>query len=332
MQGQPQRVVEAEGVARGRRHVPHDVVLAAHDLVPQRLGERAGDGRRDRCDQPDPVAGQPGGQHRHRQDQPSGQLGDAGVALHHLPVGQDVRAADVEGPGHLPRHGRAAHQGAQHVPHGDRLDAGVDPAGRDHDRQPFGEVAQHLEGRRPGADDDRRAQHGRGHAGGQQDAADLGPRAQVRRQFALRHPGRGQAAQVDDAPHACRGGALGEGARRPPVGRLEVVATTQRVHQVVGHIDALHRPRHRVGVGHVAPHHLGLAGPRMVAQPVRGAGQAPHPVSGVEQFGHETPPDVSGRAGDQAAQARPGTPAARAAGSFGCLAHGAPSLAGQSSP
>ena len=119
------------------------------------------------------------------------QPGDRGVPLHHVAVGEDVRPADVEPAADLGRHRRAADQVVQHVADGDRLDPGVQPARGDHHRQPVGEVAEHLEGRRAGADDDRGPQYGRRHSGGEQDLADLATGVQVRRQLlALRDRGR----------------------------------------------------------------------------------------------------------------------------------------------
>jgi hypothetical protein len=66
-----------------------------------------------------------------------------------------VLASDVQG----------RDQVVEHVADGDGLDAGVDPAGTHHDRHALGEVADHLERERPGADDDRGAELGDGDTG-----------------------------------------------------------------------------------------------------------------------------------------------------------------------
>ncbi len=178
----------------------------------------------------DPEGRQPRTQRPHRDQPPPAQPGDARVPMHHLRVRDDVRPADVERPVHVEReHHRGGDQVAQHVPDRDRLDPVADPPRRDHDRQPLGEVAQHLERRRAGPDDDRRAQHDGRHAAVQQDAADLLAGAQVRR-------GAARAAEVDDALHAGRSGRLGELFRGAPVDVLEP-ALAERVDQVVHHLD-----------------------------------------------------------------------------------------------
>ncbi|CAM5717055.1 hypothetical protein SALBM217S_02633 [Streptomyces griseoloalbus] len=265
-QRQPQRLVEGQRPAGGVRHVPRDVVLTAHHLVAQRLGERPGDTGGHRGDQPDPVARQPGGEHRHRHDDPPAQTGDLGVAAHHVAVRQHVRAADVEGPVDVGRHRGRGDQVAQHVAHRDGLGTGVHPAGRDHHGQPLGQIAQHLERRRPRADDDGRPQHGRGHRRVEEDPPHLGTGPQMRRERVLRHPVRGEPAEVDDPAHPGRVRLLGERAGRPAVGVLEVRAAAQRVDQVVRHVDAPHRRGHGRRVGDVAAHRLDVRRPGVVAQ------------------------------------------------------------------
>lgn len=261
------------------RDVPGDVVLPAHHLVPQRLGERPRDGGGHGRHEAHPVAGQAGREHGHRQDEATRQTRHGGVTEHHVAVREHLRPADVEGPADVRGHAGAADQGAQHVPDGDGLDPGVHPARSDHDGQAFGEVAQHLEGGRAGADDHGRAQHRGRYAGVQEDAAHLGTRAQVRRQFPLGDTGRGEPSEIDDASYSGGTGPLPEDSRRPPVGLLEVASRAQRVHQVVGDIDAPHGLLDRSAVRDVPADHLRLPCPRMVAQPLRGAGQAAHPVA-----------------------------------------------------
>ena len=83
---------------------------------------------RHRRDDVDPERGQSRRQQRHRHDQPPPQPGHRRVALHHLLVRQDVRAADVEGAADLGRQLGAADQVAQHVADRDRLDPAAHPA------------------------------------------------------------------------------------------------------------------------------------------------------------------------------------------------------------
>ncbi|CAM5229956.1 hypothetical protein SANTM175S_08802 [Streptomyces antimycoticus] len=130
-QGQLQRPVHAERPARRVRHIADDVPFGAHHFMAQRLHQRAGDGAGYGRDQADPETGQPGGEHRHRDDQtPPADPGHLRVPPHHVRVGEDVGAADVEGPVHVVRQRGAAHQQSQHIADGDRLSAGVRPAGR----------------------------------------------------------------------------------------------------------------------------------------------------------------------------------------------------------
>ena len=103
-----------------------------------------------------------------------------GVPAHHLRIRQDVRAADVEAAADVRRQRRAADEITQHIMDGDWLDAGSHPFRGDHHRQPFGEIPQHLERRRPAADDHGSLQRGRRHATAQQDVPHLRARAQVR--------------------------------------------------------------------------------------------------------------------------------------------------------
>ncbi len=249
------------------------------------------------------MAGQARGEDRDGEDQAFGQSVDDGVAAHHVEVREDLGAADVEGAADVAGHPGTADQVAQHVADGDGLDAGAHPARGDHHGQPLGEVAEHLEGRRAGADDDGGAEHGGGDPGVEEDAPYLGAGAQVGREGVAGDPAGGESAQVDDAAHAGGAGLLGEGARGPAVGLLEVAPGAQGVHEVVGDVDALHGGGERRGVGDVAPDGLRLARPGVVAQFLGGAGEAPDPVSGLDQLGDEPAADVAGGAGDQAQRA-----------------------------
>ncbi|RPK63558.1 hypothetical protein EES44_15635 [Streptomyces sp. ADI96-15] len=298
-----ERLVDAERPARGVGDVLGDVVLPADHLVAERLGERAGDGGRYGGDQADPVAGQARGEDGDGEDHAAGQLGDGGVVLHQFAVREDVGAADVEGAVDLCGHGGGADQVGEDVADGDRLHAGVDPARGDHQRQPLGEVAEHLEGGGAGAQHHGGAQHGGGHPGVEEDAADLGARAQVRGEPALGDTFGGEAAQVDDPADAGLAGLAGEDPGRLAIGPLEVGAGAEGVDEVVRHVDAAHRLPYRAGVGDVALDHLGALGPGQIAQFARGTGEGADPVAGVQQGGGQAAADVAGGAGDQGQRA-----------------------------
>ena len=300
---------EAEQPLRRIGHVLGDVVLPADDLGAERTDERPGQRVRNGRDQTDPVAGQTRSEERHPDDDPAAQAGHGGEALHHVAVGDDVRAADVEAPVDLGRQRRTADQVVQHVLHRDRLQPCVHPPRGDHHRQPLGEVAQHLERRRSAAENDRRAQHRRRHTGVQENLPDLGPRRQVLGDLAVRPVGRGgpvvgQPAEVDDAAHPAglrrggevRGGTAILGREVPPAG--------EGVDQVVGDVDALEHGRQGGSVEDVGGRDLDLGRPRDVAQPSLGAGQRAHAEARGQQFGHKPPADVAGGSGDQCPHVR----------------------------
>ena len=180
LQGEPDRALEADQPVRRVGHVLGDVVLVAHDLVHERLDQRSGQPARHGRHERDPQARQLRREHLDPDDDPRSQARRLRVPLHHLAVGQDVGAADVEPAADVRGHRRGADQVAQHVADRDRLDAVVHPARHGHRRQALGQVAHHLERRRARPEDHRGAQHGGRHAGGQQDLADLGARRQVR--------------------------------------------------------------------------------------------------------------------------------------------------------
>ncbi len=243
-----------------------------------------------------------GGEDRHRHDEPSPQSGDGGVAAHHLPVGEDVRPADVEGPVDVGRHAGGADEVAQYVADADRLGARVHPTGGHHDRQALGEIAQHLERGRARSDDDRGPEHRGRHRPLQEDPPDLGPGAQVGGEGTLGYARRGESAQVDDPPDPGGVRLLGEDPGGPAVGVLEARAGAEGVHQVVGHVDPAHGLGDGRGVRDIAAHRLDVLRPGMIAQLAGGAGQTPDPVTGPQQLRHQPAADVSGRPGDQAEQ------------------------------
>ena len=145
LQGQLDGRTEGREPAGRVRDVGRDVMFLADDLVDEAFHQRPGDAVRNRCHQAHPVARQGRGQQGQRRDASRFQAGDLRVGRHHLPVGQDLRATDVEAAADAGGHRGRPHEIAQDVSNRDGLDPGVDPAGSDHDRKTFGEVAEHLE-------------------------------------------------------------------------------------------------------------------------------------------------------------------------------------------
>ena len=146
-----------------------------------------------------------------------------------------------------------------------------------------------------------RSTHGR-HRRVEQDLADLGAGAQMRRQSRPAHrpgsarPGR----RCADARRAGR--ARRRCGRRVRSVSSKSAAAAQGVHQVVGDVDAAssaRRDRLRIGRIGLDAYHLG-SGPRVVAQPVRRAGSCT--ARGARRRGVRDQPaaDVAGRACDQA--------------------------------
>ncbi len=147
---QPQRVRKRQRIEPepgGRFRVSHD------DLGPQSFDEGPGDARRHGRDEVDPVRTQPRCQDGYRDHQPA-QAAHPRVRPHHVAVGQDIGAADLDDAGHLGMLERPD-QVVEDVGDPDRLAACADPAGRDHHRQPLGQVAKDLERRTARADDHR---------------------------------------------------------------------------------------------------------------------------------------------------------------------------------
>ena len=99
----------------------------------------------------------------------------------------------------------------------------------------MGEVAQHLERRRAGADDHGGLQHGRRSPGGHQQLADLDPRREVLAELDVV---RVQARHVDDPADPTLVGHPAERRGKVAVTLDEPGASVHRVQQVVGHVDS----------------------------------------------------------------------------------------------
>ena len=127
--------------------------------------------------------------------------------------------------------------------------------GRDHHRQPLGEVAQHLERRRSRAEHDRGPQHRGRHAGAEQDLGHLGARAQVRGELLALGLQRAEVDQPADARLLCGPRHhLAPSAGRSPRSR----ARAEGVDQVV---DDVRRRRRRRRPGRRRPRRPGRSPP-----------------------------------------------------------------------
>ena len=192
--------------------MPGGGALRDDHLLLEAVDQRAHQADVDRRDERDPVRGQPRGQQRHRYHDRVAAAHDGRGARDHVAVGEHVGAAELD----LGRRLRQLGQGGQRARDvGDRngLGARVQPARRDHHRQPARQVAQHLERGAAGADDHRRAHVDEpGHALAQQ-LRDLVARAQVLGGRVVAEP-----AEID---HALDAGVARRPRRssRPPRGR-----------------------------------------------------------------------------------------------------------------
>ena len=249
------------------------VVLVADRVVDEAAHQGAGDTRGDRRDEADPQPGQPGSEHRDRHDEAAPDTRGLRIALHHLGVGQDLGTSDVEGPVGRGRQVGRAHEVVDDVVHGDRLDLVVDPPGRDHGRQPFGEVAQHVEGRGAVAEHDPGLQHRGRHGRVEEDLADLHAGGQVLGQVAAGV----QPAEVDDPARCPRRPRLPRNPA-PSCGRVatKLALSVHRVQQVVGHLDPVERATEVVGGGGVTLDHLHVVGPGPSLEAGAAAGEDPH--------------------------------------------------------
>ena len=292
----PSAARTASSKPSGRSLSPAGGGVLDHHLGLQPVDERAHEPGLDGGDERDPVGGEAGREHGDLEDERRPATEDRGRPAHHLTVGEDLGASDLDLAGRV-----GVLAGVGERPHDvvdrDRLRARVDPARRHHQRQPLDEVAQHLE-RGAARPDHHRGAHvdELGHALGQQ-LRDLVARAQVERGVG---PGRPEAAQVDDALDAGGARRLAEVDRGRAVALGEVVARVRaaahRVDQVVGGAHALERLGEPValdGVALVQAH---------VARQVGAAGVADeraHAAPAAAQLVEEVGADVAGGAGQQ---------------------------------
>ena len=267
--------------------------------MPDAVDQLAPDARVERGDQAEPQAAEPGRQHRHGQHHAT-QTALARVLAHQVRVGHPIRSADlVDGASGRFRVQRLQQVGEQIVDP-DRLRRHRDPARRDEDREVLHERADHLEREAAGADHDRRAQLDHRNARVAQQATDLEPAAQVRRELlALVR----ETAEVDDPPHARGARRRAEVSRRTPVLLLEAAGRPHRVDQVVGRLDAGQGLGQALARDDVARDDLRLRGdPRR--QMLGLARQAADPMSAVLESPQQPPAHVAGGARQQHAARR----------------------------
>jgi hypothetical protein len=284
-------------VGQSDRHQSPDAVVLDNHGVVQAADQGACDPRRYVRHQPDPVRGEPRREDGHRNDQrrPSGC--DPGGPLEDLPVGEDLRAADLEGLARRRRHSEHADEVGDDVADGHGLTAGPNPAGRHHHREPLGELADHLEARGAVADDDRRPEGRQVERPLAEDVLDLAARAEVRREAVALLA---ETAQVDHPLDAGGVGGLDEVAGRAAVALGELAARLHRVDEVVGGLDALEG---------------GLEAPRFEQVPLRdvdslrgivpggAADERDDVVAGRREPGDQSAADEPGRPGDEYAHA-----------------------------
>ena len=292
LQRHPHRLAVA--VERDRQQRGQLVRPLRHEIVDEAVDQRSRHARRRRRHHVEPVRGQPRAEHRRGHDPQPPPHRPREPAQHPL-VGQRLRPHRVEDAARRRLRVREPRQPLDQVGESDRLAARAHPARRDHDRQVVDEVADHLERRRAGADDDASPQLGDGRAARSQPLARLAPRAQVRRRGAR---GRLEPAEVDHAAHARAVGGLAERVRRPPVDGGEAPPRRHRVDEVVGDLGAVQRAAERGAVEGVGGRDLDAV-PAARLEGVEAPRGGAHGVAAGGQRRHEVRADVPARAQHQ---------------------------------
>lgn len=131
---------------------------------------------------------------------------------------------------------------------------------------------------------------------------DLGPGTQVWGDGPFGDAPGGESAEVDDPLDAAGMGLRGEDLGSAAIGVFEVGTGAERVHQVVGDIDAAQSRSDRLGVLNVTAHRVDVMGPGMITQLAGRASHAADPVTGRQQFRHQPASDVPGGPGHEAVQ------------------------------
>ena len=176
---------------------------------------------------------------------------------------------------------------------GDRAGARGGPGRQHHRREPQGEIAHHLPGRAPRADDHRRAQLERGHAA--RPGAPRPPRAGWRGASTAARGG-----ELRRGRRSARAGALRlarERVRRPPLLLRVVLARAGHpVHEEERGPRPLERARQ---VAPAATRSASIHSTRGSRPRPAAARRRPHRVARGEERRHERAPDEPGRAGDE---------------------------------
>ena len=288
------RLANSERVVR---HQSLRGVVGDHHPVLQPLSQRSGDAVGHGSDEVDPERTQPRGQYRHWNDDAATKAKFLRHHPHQLLVGHHVSPSDLQRPADRLRHLQAPDQPVQDIADGHRLTLRRHPLGRDHDREPFDQVAEDLERGRAGADDHRRAEGRDWDAGRGKFLFHLPPGTEV---FAQVGAHLAESAEIDDPRQAGRLGGPGKIPGEFPVA-VGVCASggDHRMHEVVGRLAARQGCRHGLGVTEIAGDHLDLR----VIPPGTGvefAGfphQAANPIALGQEGRHEPTPDIPCRSG-----------------------------------
>ena len=227
--------------------------------------------------------------------------GQAGIGAQQVAVGRGLRAINVVRAG---RHAVGVgdrDEVVEDVGDRDRVDRVRRPRRKRNEQEPVADVTQHLERRRPRADDHRSTQpHYVGTAVEAQRIGDLGTAGQVFGQVVLVGD---EPAKVHDPPNAgflCRVRHIGGGT----IVGVTKVRLADAVHQVKHHIDGtglaegvLRRPF----VVCVQCDAGDVVMPAEIDQSVGSSGGGDDVVAGIEQGGDEPRTDIAGGAGHQGA-------------------------------
>ena len=185
------------------------------------------------------------------------------------------------------------------VLNGNRLAFCLHPARSDHHGQPLDEIAENLEGGRSGSDDHRGTKGCHRHVCGGELLLDFAARAEVDAQVGAHFA---EAAQVDDPRHPGPGGSAGEGSGQRPI--ASGVFTASRLHgmdEIIGRRRSGHVTGESILRRDVTGDDLNrrVRSPRFLIELPRCPNEASNPIAGLEEGGHEPPPDIPRRPGDK---------------------------------